>query len=72
MTLGVKEVLQSSKNLTSIFFMNFDSISLQCSKNVIYIRKTWKGMKQTKMEGMTERHLPKTDDSVVWPVSEHR
>ena len=26
------------------------------------IRKTWKGMNQTKMEGGTERHLPKTDD----------
>ena len=28
----------------------------------IIIRKTWKGMNQTKMEGGTERHLPKTDD----------
>ena len=25
------------------------------------IRKTWKGMNQTKMEGGTEWHLPKTD-----------
>ena len=28
----------------------------------IIIRKIWKGMNQTKMEGGTERHLPKTDD----------
>ena len=27
-------------------------------------------MKQTKMEGVTERHLPKTDDSVVGPAGE--
>ena len=33
-TLGVKEVLQSSKNLTSIFFMIFGSTSLPQSKNV--------------------------------------
>ena len=26
------------------------------------MRKTWKGMNQTKMEWGTERHLPKTDD----------
>ena len=26
------------------------------------IRKTWKGINQTKMEGGTERHLPKIDD----------
>ena len=26
------------------------------------IRKTWKGMNQTKMEGGTERHLTQTDD----------
>ena len=30
------------------------------------IRKTWKGMNQTKMEGGTERHLPKTDDWHRW------
>ena len=30
--------------------------------NHIIIRKTWKGMNQTKMEGGTERHLLKTDD----------
>ena len=29
-------------------------------------------MKQTKMEGMTERHLPKTDDSVVGSTGERR
>ena len=27
-------------------------------------------MKQTKMEGMTEWHLPKTDDSVVGPAGD--
>ena len=26
------------------------------------IRKIWKGMNQTKLEGGTERHLPKADD----------
>ena len=26
------------------------------------IRKTWKGMDRTKMEGETEWHLPKTGD----------
>ena len=26
--------------------------------------------KQTKMEGVTERHLPKTDDSVVYSTAE--
>ena len=35
----------------------------------IIIRKTWKGMNQTKMEGGTERHLPKTDD---WHRRVHR
>ena len=34
-TLGVKEVLQSSKNSTSIFFMVFDSISLPHSKKFL-------------------------------------
>ena len=34
-TLGVKEVLQSSKNLTSIFLMIFDSILLQHSKKTV-------------------------------------
>ena len=34
------------------------------------IRKTWKCRKQTKMEGVTERHLPKTDESVVRPAGE--
>ena len=29
-------------------------------------------MKQTKMEGVTERHLPKTDESVVRPAGERR
>ena len=33
-TLGVKELLQSSKNSTSIFFMIFSSTSLAQSKNV--------------------------------------
>ena len=33
-TLGVKEVLQSSKNSTSIFFMIFGSTPLPQSKNV--------------------------------------
>ena len=32
--------------------------------------KTWKGMKETKMEGVTEWHLPKTDESVVQPTGE--
>ena len=36
------------------------------------IRKTWKGINQTKMEGGTERHLPKTDDHVVGSTGEHR
>ena len=29
-------------------------------------------MKQTKMEGVTEQHLPKIDDSVIRPAGEHR
>ena len=29
-------------------------------------------MKQTKMEGVTERHLPKTDESIVRPGGECR
>ena len=36
-------------------------IVLTTEENII-IRKTWKGMNQIKMEGGTERHLPKTDD----------
>ena len=37
------------------------------------IRKTLKGRKQTNKYGRgTERHLPKTDESVVRPVGEHR
>ena len=35
------------------------------------IRKTWKVMNQTKMEGGIERHLPKTDDYVIGSASEH-
>ena len=30
---------------------------LYINKKYIIIRKTWKGMNQTKMEGGTERHL---------------
>ena len=36
------------------------------------IRKTLKGRKQTNMEGGTERHLTKTDESVIRPMGEHR
>ena len=36
------------------------------------IRKTWKGMNQTKMEGGIERHLPKTDDWHRQSASERR
>ena len=28
-------------------------------------------MKQTKREGVTERHLPKTDYNIVRPMGEH-
>ena len=33
------------------------------------IRKTWKGTK-TKMEGVTEQHLPKTEDSIFGPAGD--
>ena len=37
------------------------------------IRKTLKGRKQTNKYGRgTERHLPKTDESIVRPAGEHR
>ena len=37
------------------------------------IRKTLKGRKQTnKYRRRTERHLPTTDESVVWPAGERR
>ena len=37
------------------------------------IRKTVKGRKKTNKYGRgTERHLPKIDESVVWPTGEHR
>ena len=43
---------------------SFDKISNFTEYNII--RKTWKGMNQTKMEGGIERHLPKTDDWHRW------
>ena len=39
---------------------------LDTSWGYFITRKTWKGMNQTKMEGETERHLPKTDDWCRW------
>ena len=48
---------------TSYFFLNRDGTSIN-GYNIA--RKTWKGINQTKMEGGTERHLPKTDDWHSW------
>ena len=34
--------------------------------------KTWKGMKQTKMEWVTEQHFLKQNKSIIRPMGEHR
>ena len=45
-----------------IYCQNFTTLILRTLYFYIITRKTWKGMNQTKMEGGTEWHLPKTDD----------
>ena len=58
----------SSKFYSEMYYINFH-FSLNyfvCS----IIRKTWKGRKQTKLEG--DRVAPKTDESIDWPAGERR
>ena len=49
-----------TKNIKKIFCRSFMTCIIMLSMN----------FKQTKMEGVTERHLPKTDESIVWPAGE--
>ena len=52
-------VLKNS--VTVLFYLTCYNV-LSKNKEYNIIRKTWKGINQTKMEGGKERHLPKTDD----------